>query len=218
MNERIPKDVVNLLGEDLFLELLSIYYNIPVDKINLDNYVSDNKIFKSEEALENIYDDCYYGIELDNKIKYMYEKFYKELLEKYGDEESLNILLEYIKGNKVENIKINEFSKSDIFCFYFSLTRTTSFSYFESFNEKKLDGYRYEIESTDLNVETKNDKQLFYMLLNWYLTSGYNKLLDNIDDGFIITKLIMLLGNKKIILKNLIKEIFIIHYMKRLVF
>lgn len=98
------------------MRLISVYDNISVDKIDLDDYVSKESLFNTIEGLEDIYDDSYY-----DKINCMYKYFYKELVENFGEEEALITLLNYIKINEVKNIKIKEFSKSDIFCLYSSL-------------------------------------------------------------------------------------------------
>ena len=50
-NQKIPLELVQLLGEEIFLNLISIYENIPIEKIDIKKYIDTSTII-TEEILE----------------------------------------------------------------------------------------------------------------------------------------------------------------------
>ena len=115
-NQKIPLELVQLLGEELFLNLISIYENIPVEKIDIKKYIATSPII-TKEILEyqnqNLSpnrqyfkksEDTRYWLRLDKIHSLSAEQ--SELTKQYGAKEGSKIffymLLNYYERN-VEN-------------------------------------------------------------------------------------------------------------------
>ena len=205
VNQKIPLELVQLLGDKLFLNLISIYENIPIREINIMNYVTKNSII-TEEVLEypvrklNIQyfehvENQRNLLRLDNFGMISVE--HSRLIRQYGDKEGnkifFEVLLNYYKRNVLnfdtkflENLA--SYSDGEIIYYINEIIDSVDISGNPIFNknEKDILEKRRDEVLYDRARELKEEGLLGDLLYPYALPGEvYNNKLFEVDEGYL---------------------------------
>lgn len=172
-NSKIPKEYVEVFGDEIFKIVISDYEHLSHKDINLKEYISDKSLFDDKNFKINY---SYYELEseVDDKVNDLYQEVYLDLLKITNEENIISILEQILTGkSEIEDYLTKKISKQDLFLLYKYLIISLNKEYYSnSENVRKIeevDYYKSLMNITRHNDHSFSESKRYFLLLLKYI-------------------------------------------------